>query len=581
MHFVKKVPTTDEEKAAKEKERAVKLRVFCTVRDQIFAKRAKGELDDEILSLTQKLLEKNPDIYTFWNIRRETIEKKIKAWKDCELTTQDEECKESCRKKIENLLSGELFLTQACLEANHKSYSAWFHRGWALKQQSKPDIKRELALCEKALKLDCRNFHTWDHRRVVAKLGNLGEDEELEFSNRLIAQNFSNYSAWHYRAVLLPRIQNAKTGSFKLSEDVVADELKKVTSAFFTDPDDQSAWVYSRWLLEMGSEKEFLRPDSMHPAVPLSVSFHGSNTTVVMSKACVVEEVLPFVVQNSECTWRGVSSLCTDPVSARIWQCMSELPCAVRPDLDREDQIDVSKQPYVNKDLLRKAFDLTTRSPNLSIKTITENCKQLMEMEPKNMWARYMYTLCLMETCPAEHHSEILENLGKLSNELDVKRKEIYMNLASRQILNRTLREEKDGQPLLERLMDGKTNQLAVRNAHISSLDGVELLASLVTNLDVSGNQLTRVDEILLPNLEYLTANENPIECVPKTTMSLCRLKFLSLGACPLKEVECVAPALKGMSSLERFLYCETPLVEKSQELSKELPNVRLIPYYL
>ncbi|XGW30078.1 hypothetical protein V3C99_009247 [Haemonchus contortus] len=580
MHFVKKVPTSDEEKAVKQKERAAKLKVFCTVRDRIFDKRAKGELDDEILSLTQRLLEKNPDIYTFWNIRRETIEKKIKEWKDCESTTEDDSCKEKCRKKIENILSGELFLTQACLEENPKSYAVWFHRGWTLQRQEHPDIKRELALCEKALKLDCRNFHTWDHRRVVAKLGNLGEEEELEFSNRLIAQNFSNYSAWHYRAVLLPRIQNAKTGEFKLDDTVIASELKKVTSAFFTDPDDQSAWVYSRWLLEMGSEKEFLRPDSASPAVPLTVSFHGNNTTIVMSKACTFNELLPFVESSSEASWRGISAFSEQPHSARIWQCMSDVPCSVRLNIDEGNVLDFSKKPYVNKELLRKAFDMTIRKPNVAIETITENCKQLMEMEPKNMWAHYMYTLCLMETRPAECHEEILKHLGTLATMLDVKRQEIYKNLASRQILNRVLRDEVDGQPLLELLMDGKNNQLAIRNAQISSLDGVELLAGLVTQLDVSGNELSSLDGILLPNLEYLSANENPITRISATT-TLCNLKFLSLGACMLDKVECVLPALKRMCSLERFLYCETPLVEKTKELQEELESVRLIPYYM
>lgn len=382
MHFVKKVPTSDEEKAVKEKERAIKLKAFCTIRDKIFEKRGKGELDDEILSLTQKLLEKNPDIYTFWNIRRETIEKKIQEWKDCELTTNDESCKEGCKRKIENLLTGELFLTQECLEENHKSYAAWFHRGWALKRQENPDIKRDLALCEKALKLDCRNFHTFDHRRLVAKLGSLGDAEELEFSNRLIAQNFSNYSAWHYRAVLLPRIQNAETGTFTLSDGVIANELKKATSAFFTDPEDQSAWVYSRWLLEMGSNKEFLRPDSDSPAVPLSVSFHGNNTTVVMSKPCTLNEVLSLLVCSPEASWRGVSSLSAQPLSARIWQCISNSPCSLQLDLE---PIDISKKPYLAKALLRHAFGMGGRKMDVALKTITDNCKKLMEMEPKNM----------------------------------------------------------------------------------------------------------------------------------------------------------------------------------------------------
>ena len=43
MHFVKKVPTTDEEKLAKEKERNVKLRLFLNARDRIFEKRAYSE----------------------------------------------------------------------------------------------------------------------------------------------------------------------------------------------------------------------------------------------------------------------------------------------------------------------------------------------------------------------------------------------------------------------------------------------------------------------------------------------------------------------------------------------------------
>ncbi|PIO66015.1 hypothetical protein TELCIR_12287 [Teladorsagia circumcincta] len=259
---------------------------------------------------------------------------------------------------------------------------------------------------------------------------------------------------------------------------------------------------------------------------------------------------------------------------------MSDVPCTVRLNVDDENVVDISQKPYVNKELLRKAFDLTTRKPNVAITTITDNCKQLMEMEPKNMWARYMYTLCLMETRPAECHLEILENLGKLATELDVKRKEIYKKLASRQILNRFLRDRVDGQPLLELLMDGKSSELAIRNAQLLSLDGVELLAGLVTQLDVSGNQLITLDEVLLPHLEYLTANENPIMRI-STSPTFCNLKFLSLGACQLDQVECVLPALKGMCSLERFLYCETPLVEKSKELQAELPSIRLIPYYV
>ncbi|VDO52411.1 unnamed protein product [Brugia timori] len=73
MHFVKKVATTEEQKLKIEKERTEKLKIYCKLRDRIFEKRMKGELDEEMLLLTASLLEKNPDIYTFWNIRRQVI----------------------------------------------------------------------------------------------------------------------------------------------------------------------------------------------------------------------------------------------------------------------------------------------------------------------------------------------------------------------------------------------------------------------------------------------------------------------------------------------------------------------------
>ncbi|KJH45962.1 selenide, water dikinase [Dictyocaulus viviparus] len=576
MHFVKKVPTTDEEKAVREKDRAIKLKTFCTTRDRIFAKRAKGELDDEILSLTQKLLEKNPDVYTFWNIRREAISEKM-----VEIPKLHDE---NSSRQVENLLEAELFLTALCLEENPKSYSAWFHRGWVLQQQKHPDIKRELALCDKALKLDCRcfssNFHTWDHRRIVSRLGHLGFSEELEFSNRLIAQNFSNYSAWHYRAVLYAQAINEK--GFQFDDVVIREELKKVTSAFFTDPDDQSAWMYTRFLIEMNSRKKFSKPNSFMHSIPLTVSFHNGNNTVVMSKACTIDVVLKFVKISQETSWKGISALCTDPQSARIWICKSTIPCTVQPDLETSEIVDISQQPYVNRDLFLEEFDanIINHNPNVVAQNIKDSCIQLMEMEPKNMWVHYTYILCLLEIDPINHHMEILSILKKLASELDVSRKELYKRMISRQILNNVLRTKANGRMLLEDLMDGKITQLSIREAQLSSLDGIELLAGLVTTLDVSGNQLSNLQDLLLPNLEYLIANENPLErLAPNST--LCNVKFLSMGACHLSDVSCILPALKSMHALERFLYCETPLILKTEELAKELPSVRLIPYYV
>ena len=48
-------------------------------------------------------------------------------------------------------------------------------------------------------------------------------------------------SAWHYRSSLLNAVG--------ISVAVIAQDLELVQQAVFTEPDDQSAWLYHRWLV--------------------------------------------------------------------------------------------------------------------------------------------------------------------------------------------------------------------------------------------------------------------------------------------------------------------------------------------
>jgi len=60
---------------------------------------------------------------------------------------------------------------------------------------------------------------------------------ELQFTRQLLEQKPNNYSAWHNRSSLLDP-----------SEQNLEEEFDFVQNEFYTDPKDQSPWIYHRWL---------------------------------------------------------------------------------------------------------------------------------------------------------------------------------------------------------------------------------------------------------------------------------------------------------------------------------------------
>ncbi|CAO3597828.1 unnamed protein product [Absidia cylindrospora] len=151
----------------------------------------------------------------------------------------------------------ELDLFMQLIRMNPKSYWLWNHRRWCLESMPQPSWKGELKLVDKMLTMDARNFHGWTYRRyVVAQLRKLettkaGDyqwvQQEYDFTTQKITQSFSNYSAWHQRSKLLPEIVADMTEDEK--NEVARNELTMVSDAIFTDPDDQSAWLYYWWLM--------------------------------------------------------------------------------------------------------------------------------------------------------------------------------------------------------------------------------------------------------------------------------------------------------------------------------------------
>ncbi|XP_064395199.1 geranylgeranyl transferase type-2 subunit alpha-like isoform X2 [Halichondria panicea] len=239
MHGRVKVRSSEEQDRARKKERDDKASAYKTVMAQIFNKRESGCLDDECLSLTREVLCVNPEIATLWNYRREIFVER-------QANMSDEEFSLLCCK--------ELNLLESCLRVNPKAYCVWLSRQWILLHCPQADWVREKGLCDKLLNYDERNFHCWDHRRFVIQQSHcVSVNQELSFTYDKIASNFSNYSAWHYRSQLLPLV-HPSSGSPSddgglVSGDALAKEHELAQNAFFTDPDDQSAWFYHRWLL--------------------------------------------------------------------------------------------------------------------------------------------------------------------------------------------------------------------------------------------------------------------------------------------------------------------------------------------
>jgi geranylgeranyl transferase type-2 subunit alpha len=111
----------------------------------------------------------------------------------------------------------------------------------------------------------------------VVEQAQVSAREEFDFTSNKIKENFSNYSSWHYRSKLLPKIHPACPGDTERVEEeallkgtqsvserglmnaysarsiIFFLEFQLVQNAFFTDPNDQSAWFYHRWLLGRGN----------------------------------------------------------------------------------------------------------------------------------------------------------------------------------------------------------------------------------------------------------------------------------------------------------------------------------------
>ncbi|VIO88477.1 Protein prenyltransferase alpha subunit repeat containing protein [Brugia malayi] len=567
MHFVKKVATTEEQKLKIEKERTEKLKIYCKLRDRIFEKRMKGELDEEMLLLTASLLEKNPDIYTFWNIRRQVIN--LLSMK------LSEESDEENTKRKDRIFLSELLLTEAslksslpstlgyfhifCIKANSKSYCAWFYRLWCFKQLSNPDIAEELAACEKFLKLDGRNFHCWDYRREIARFGSHSAEEELKFSDRLINANFSNYSSWHYRSSLLPSLFPDTENQLTVDKPTLYNEYRKLENAFFTDPEDQSAWIFAEWLLLSDEKRKKYDIDSVHllglmfDFTPYKCSHTAvSYLSVTFDRAIKLTRISDFVVVKMKNGDQWTPFKNSEMVDNRTFRASNSYrfeiddeiaECHLRPSLGEPYEIIDMESGYVNFDEIYHIYHIKCKPVNearrIIIEKLMDNCQELLselKVEQKQeilKWPLLTYTFAILELEPIKMFSTILTNLEELATNVDPQRCEMYEEMAMNLRINEKLRQKIDNVhriDILFRQVDGHfVGKLKLDNLGLKSIDHLKYLSSFITHLDLTGNKFTNLCIFeSFRRLTHLRLFNNPITSFKGISM-LPQLDYLSV----------------------------------------------------
>ncbi|WVR06578.1 hypothetical protein IAU60_003610 [Kwoniella sp. DSM 27419] len=249
MHGVKRSRITPQAAEAKRIKELGKIEAYLALEQDVLSRKRSQAYTDESLGKTTQLLDLNPEFYTIWNFRREILLSLFPSLPPEEVVGH---------------LTSDLRLTTSYLLVHPKVYWIWNHRKWCLEsvpagpgESSKwreEFWKGELKLVEKMLDADARNFHAWDYRRYV--LASLPVqrplENELKYTQSKIEANFSNFSAWHCRTKTLSAIWDKEQSSEADISQTKDQEFELITQALWTDPGDQSGWLYHRWLV--GSE---------------------------------------------------------------------------------------------------------------------------------------------------------------------------------------------------------------------------------------------------------------------------------------------------------------------------------------
>ncbi|XP_068280978.1 geranylgeranyl transferase type-2 subunit alpha [Nyctibius grandis] len=520
--------------AARRRQREEKLRLYRSAMAALLEKEARGELDAEALALTGAVLAANPDVGTCWNLRRRA------------LPPDPADCP-----------TGPGTTGAGCCAAPPRP----------------PPAADERALCQRLLAADPRNFHAWEHRRALA--AEEDPEAELAFAGELLSRDFSNFSAWHHRGRLLGGGPGGGPGG--LPPPRLRAELELVHSAVFTDPHDQSAWVYLRCLLSRASPPPRI--------LCVYVNREDATLAVTFSRPVAVGGAAPALTAtlNGSALGGPWHSGEGRPRPAHTWLC--DLPPELAPPTSRPRlhfrvtwepdpaHREVTLLPDENEAWWQepiRARELFWPEVGVAeagvLQAQAETCRELLELEPRSRGCLLTLVLLLSALDPLAHEDETRRCLRDLQ-EADPLRRGFVADVASRAAAAvGVLRAEAGPGGALRLRLPGKA---------LTSLPLLEH-AALVTHLDVAGNRLGGLPPALggLQRLQVLDASHNEVTTL-RGLPPLPRLRELRLDGNPISHASALAP-LAACPRLAHLRLAETPLAaapEAAAHLAQLLPR--------
>ncbi|KAM0445049.1 hypothetical protein ACHAO4_010029 [Trichoderma viride] len=242
-----------------------KINKYRSLEDQIRSQAVLGTYSLQLYDLTTKLLRLNPEYYTVWNVRRRCLLScLLSTTTDQPANTQDATPDAKNQQSDGDVLQSEIAFTMPLLMEFPKCYWIWNFRQWLLSQAilrlPLPAARKiweiELGLVSKMLNKDQRNYHAWGYRRfVVAQLespeldGKSMAEDEFAYTTAMIRANLSNFSAWHNRSLLIPKVLEQRGSDDKARAAFLAQELDLVRDGLNVGPEDQSLWYYHQFLV--------------------------------------------------------------------------------------------------------------------------------------------------------------------------------------------------------------------------------------------------------------------------------------------------------------------------------------------